>query len=214
MAADHDLDIPQPSGVIGHDHHPTNGVGEDVAPKDERLPGPAGPQEERTYTYDGESFPTERAMLTRFLDDYRAAERFGAIVLAEWVNVAQEPTIRRGLRTICAREQRHSELLADRLREIGGECRAELTKDLQDAARERLASPGLSDLEKLEGLFVCYADIETSVRPIRAVIAQIDQDLETKALLDRILDGEIATLRWLSATCGTLVATATRPRRE
>lgn len=191
----------------GEEHPPPcNGVGEGAPSDGSRASGNADQGGGHGYRYSGETFPTERDMLVRFLDDYRAAEAFGAVILTEWAGVAQEPVIRGGLRTISAREHRHSEMLADRLHEIGGACRAEVSDDLKEAARARLAARGPSDLEKLEGLLARYADIETAVQPIRAVMAQIDEDLETKAILGTILDEEIATLRWLSTTRGTLRA--------
>jgi hypothetical protein len=164
-------------------------------------PAPSGGNEAvRTYAYGGATFASEREMLVRFLDDFRAAERFGAVVLELWARVASDPVVRGGLRTICAREQSHAELLERRLRELGGECRAELDQDLQEAARARLASPTIADVDKLGEMIGRHADIESTVRPIRNVLAQIDHDRETRALVGTILDDEIATLRWLKAT--------------
>ena len=167
---------------------------------DEKAPA----QEPKIFVYDGETFTSERQMVTRFLDDFRAAESFGATVLAEWVDVARDPVVRGGLRAVCAREQRHSELLAERLLELGGQCSADLSRGLKEAARGALAAREVSDLEKLQTLVARYADVDTAVRPIRNVIRQIEDDLETKALLRAILDEEIATLRWIATTCETL----------
>ena len=36
--------------------------------------------------------------------------------------------------------------------------------------------------------------------PIRQVIGQIEDDLETRSLLEGILEDELATIRWLHAT--------------
>jgi hypothetical protein len=158
----------------------------------------------RVYTYGGDTFSAEREMVVRFLDDFRAAESFGATVLALWAEVARDPLVRGGLRTLGAREQRHANLLADRLRELGAECRAELGRDLRDAARARLASTRISDLDKLEEMLARCADIDVAVKPIRDVLAQIEDDLETRELLRTILDEEIATLRWLATARRTL----------
>lgn len=154
----------------------------------------------KAYTYGGDTFATEHEMVVRFLDDFRAAESFGATVLGLWADVARDPVIRGGLRTICAREQRHANLLADRLRELGAECRAELGRDLRDAARARLASVTISDLDKLDEMLARCADVDVAVKPIRDVLAQIEDDLETRELLRTILDEEIATLRWMGTT--------------
>jgi hypothetical protein len=151
------------------------------------------------YSYNGEVFENERALLLRFLDDFSAAERFGSEVLALWVGVAQDPAVRGGLHTICGRERSHAALLAQRLEALGGSCTAELSPQLRNAARERLASIEVSDAEKLRDLVVRYPDVEAGVKPIRDVIAQIDDDVETKALLTTILEDEVATLRWMLA---------------
>lgn len=154
----------------------------------------------RTFVYRGAVLASERELLIRFLDDFRAAESFGATVLGLWADVATHPVVRGGLRTICAREARHGELLAERLQELGGECRAELDRDLREAARARLASTSVSDGEKLAEMVARYSDVDVAVQPMRDVLYQIEDDLETKALLQTILEEEIATLRWLKAT--------------
>jgi DNA-binding ferritin-like protein len=90
-------------------------------------------------------------------------------------------------------------LLARRLEALGGSCTAELSPELKNAARERLASIEVSDVDKLRDFVVRYPDIDAGVKPIRDVIVQIDDDLETKALLTTILEDEVATLRWMLA---------------
>jgi ferritin-like protein len=166
----------------------------------------------KAYIYNGTTFATEREMVARFLDDFRAAESFGGEVLALWADAAREPIVRGGLRNICARERNHGQLLAERLQELGAECRADLSTHLKEAARARLASTAVSDLEKLEDFVARCPNIEAAVRPIREVVAQIEDDLETKALLNTILDDEIATLRWMAATCEELAAAGSRAR--
>jgi hypothetical protein len=158
----------------------------------------------RRYRYRGEAVSTERELVTRFLDDFQAAEAAGAAVLSRWAAVARDPLVRGGLRALCARETRHGELLGQRLRELGAVCRATLDRDLTEAADTRLGSPETSDLEKLRALLACHADVDTMLGPIRDVIAQIDEDQETRALLAVILEEEVATLRWISATCRLL----------
>ena len=158
----------------------------------------------RVYRYDGDTFPTEREMLVRFLDDFRAAESFGATVLGLWADVARDPVILGWLQTIGAREQRHADLLAARLHTLGVECRAEIGRDLRDAARARLASTKVSDLDKLDEVMARCADVDMAVRPIRDVLAQIEDDRETRELLRAILEEEIATLRWMGTARRTL----------
>jgi hypothetical protein len=172
----------------------------------ESVAAPESAPTSTVYEYAGEAFASEREMLVRFLDDFRAAEVAGAAVLAVWGAIAQDPVVRGGLRAIAHRERRHGDLLAERLREIGGECRAALDPGLAEAAHERLASTTLSDAEKLAGLVACHADIDTALRPMRAVIARIAEDQETKALLSAIVDEEVLTLRWIASTGRRLAA--------
>jgi hypothetical protein len=152
------------------------------------------------YLYNGETFETERELVVRFLDDLRAAEGFGAEVLALWGRVAREPSIRGGLQKICSRERSHAELLAQRLEALGGTCTADLSEGLKVAARERFAAPEIPDVEKLRDVVMRYPDVEAGVKPIRDVISQLADDLETKALLATILDDEIASMRWMLGT--------------
>jgi len=156
------------------------------------------------------TFPGERELVVRFLDDLRAAESFGGEVLALWADAARDPRVRGGLRMICARERSHGELLARRLEELGSAPAAELGTDLKQAASERLASKEIPDLEKLRDFVARYPDIDAAVKPIRDVIAQIEDDLETKALLATIVDDEIATVRWMTATFKKLAAAGDR----
>jgi hypothetical protein len=215
MAADRDHDIRQllkayRSGLITEQlfEEQMRGLADDVDVEDgvdrgHEAAGDAGPsasQSTRTYSYNGGEFTSERALILRFLDDFRAAESFGACVLALWADVARHPMLRGGLRTICARERSHGELLQQRLQQLGGECTAELGPDLRRAAEQRLASAEVADVDKLKDVVARYPDIETAVKPIRDVIGQIEEDLETRALLSTILDDELATLRWMAAS--------------
>jgi hypothetical protein len=158
------------------------------------------------YLYNGETFETEQELVVRFLDDLRAAEDFGAEVLALWARVAREPSVRGGLQTICARERSHAELLARRLETLGGPRTADLGHGLKVAARERFASPEIPDVEKLRDFVARYPDVDAGVKPIRDVISQLVDDLETKALLATILDDEAASTRWMLATFKALSA--------
>lgn len=192
MASDHDAAIRQ---LI--DQHADGRVPDDRFEQEIRtLVTAAGPG----YLYGGESFDSERAMLVRFLDDFRAAEQFGSEVLALWVGVTKDPALRGGLHVISAREGAHAALLARRLEALGAACTADLSPQLKSAARERLASAEVPDIDKLRDFVVRYPDIETGLKPIRDIIAQIDDDLETRALLGAILDDEQATLRWMLGT--------------
>jgi len=174
----------------------TGDAGGDAAPR----------QSAKTYTYHGSIFSSERALVVRFLDDLRAAESFGAEVLALWAAATSDAVVSEGLRTVCSRERSHGELLAGRLQEIGGVPTAELSFYLRRATSENLASAEILDLEKVRDFITRYPDSDLMAKPIRDVIDQIEEDLETKALLSAIADDEVATHRWMSETFERLAA--------
>ncbi|GIW40468.1 MAG: hypothetical protein KatS3mg076_1045 [Candidatus Binatia bacterium] len=159
---------------------------------------------EKPLEYDGRSFPDERSMLLYLLDEYRAAEAFGAEAVGLWVEHCKLPGLRGGLRTICHREAAHAKLLAERLRELGGECRAEIPETVRSQACEALRSEAVSDLQKLQGAVAQLGGAGNKLAELRRVAENLIEDEETKSLLLTILDDEEATLRWLRETCAAL----------
>jgi len=168
----------------------------------------------KIYRYHGATFASERQLIARFLDDLRAAESFGAEVVARWAAVTRDPLVRGGLRTVCARERSHGELLARRLEEIGGACTEELSVGLKEAASTRLASSDVPDLEKLRDFVARYPGADAAVKPLRDVILQIEDDLETRALLGTIADDEIQTQRWMATTFTRLTGSSEEDKQS
>jgi len=158
----------------------------------------------KTYRVRERSFATERDMILHFLDEFRAGETFGGEVFALWYSVCRDPRIRGGLQVVREREAMHGRLLAARIATLGGRSQAALPEKFQTAARARLGSAEISDADKLADFVRRLPDAETAVAPIRAVIAQIDQDGESRALLENVLEDELATVRWFHAANGTL----------
>lgn len=161
----------------------------------------------RTYRVRDKTFTSERAMLRHFLDEFRAGETFGGEVFGEWCAVASDPRVRGGLVVVREREAMHGRLLARRLAEIGGEPRATLPEKFREAARALLASREISDADKIADFMRRLPSPEAAIAPIREVIAQIEEDGETRALLESILEDEAATVRWFHAT-GALLGVA------
>ena len=141
----------------------------------------------------------ERAWVTRFLDDLRAAETAGAEVFAAWVGACRLEGLRGGLRAIAEREAAHAELLAERLREMGEPCAALVDDGIRVEALERFGSEDVSDEEKLRLVLLRYPDDESASHPITRVLEQLDHDLETREILRLVADGEGATVAWLRA---------------
>lgn len=163
----------------------------------------------------GRLFANEREMVLHFLDELRAAETFGAIALGLWAEVTRDPGLRGGLRAISEREAMHGRVLGERLRALGGIPVATLPAEMRDAARARLGSPIVADAEKLRELIHHLPSIARATAPIREVLEQIEEDRETRALLESIVEDETATARWLLASAERLgVASPAREEDE
>jgi hypothetical protein len=143
-------------------------------------------------------------MVLHFLDEFRAGETFGGEVFALWYAVSPDPRVRGGLQVVREREAMHGKLLGARIVALGGKCQASLPEKFQTAARARLGSPTVGDAEKLADFVRRLPDVEAAVAPIRAVLAQIEEDCETRALLESILEDEMATVRWFHTTAAAL----------
>lgn len=166
------------------------------------MPTTAG----KTYTINGRAYASERKMLISFLDKFRAGELYASQVLPLWIDTCRIPELKGGLRTVCHREYMHSQLLEQRLRELGGELRASIPDDVQDKGRKHLGSTTVSDAEKLREFIARNPDVESAIKPIKDIICQIEDDLETKAVLQTLCDDEAATAGWLRAMCECLSA--------
>lgn len=166
--------------------------------------GPSHAAPARTYQVRDQSFASEREMVLHFLDQFRAGETFGGEVFALWYAVSPDPRVRGGLQVVREREAMHGKLLGARIVALGGKCQASLPDKFQTAARARLGSPTVSDADKLADFVRRLPDVEAAVAPIRAVLAQIEEDCETRALLESILEDEMATVRWFHATAAAL----------
>ncbi|MFQ5668541.1 MAG: hypothetical protein ACE5I7_19220 [Candidatus Binatia bacterium] len=159
---------------------------------------------DKTYTYNGRAYSSERKMVLSVLDGFRAAEAFGAESLQVWIACCQVACLRGGLRTICHREAYHARLLEERLKELGGECRAQIPEPLRHEALTGLASREVTDVLKLQGVLARTAGIQDATAALRAAVDQIEEDQETKHILLTILDDEAASTRWLRETCTQL----------
>lgn len=140
--------------------------------------------------------------VVRFLDDLRAAEAASADVLKAWIAVCTHDELRGGLRVIAEREAGHAELLAGRLRELGGPCTATLAEPVLAAALERFGSLAVADEEKLAQVLARYPDDSAVNRPITHLVEELEHDPETQELLRLIAEGEGSTFAWLRAYRG------------
>ncbi len=154
---------------------------------------------QKTYSYKGQTFGSERDMVMHLLDDYRCVEGFAAQYLGAWKGISKEACVTGGLRTVCGREQLHADLLEARLRELGGTPQCEV-------AQERLSemayygSEDHSDVEKLGKVASRLQDPEKVLQFLSEAIEQIEEDRDTRELLATILDDERSTIQWVLAS--------------
>lgn len=180
--------------VLEEQLHEIGVVGNAAAAPNGHAPEPA-----KVYRVRERTFATERDMVLHFLDEFRAGETFGGEVFALWYSVCRDPRIRGGLQVVREREAMHGKLLAARIAALGGHSQAALPEKFQTAARARLGSAEISDADKIADFVRRLPDAEAAVAPIRAVIAQIEQDCESRALLENVLEDELSTVRWFHA---------------
>jgi hypothetical protein len=135
------------------------------------------------------------ARVIDFLDAFQAAERAGAEAVRRWIGVCADARLRGGLRVIRARNAHHAVLAEARLRALGGRPAAQPSRDLA-ALCGVVADPGVSDRSKL-ALLVLRLPPADDAPLLASVRDAADDDAETRALLDAIVDDERTTVRWL-----------------
>jgi hypothetical protein len=135
-----------------------------------------------------------RAHLIETLDAFQAAERAGAEAVGRWIEFCAHGRLRGGLRVIRTRDRRHAALAERRLRELGGEPYARPSRDLA-ALCGVVADPGVSDRSKLVMLLSRFPDPASG--PLTALVQRVEDDPETRALLETISDDERSSLAWL-----------------
>ena len=128
------------------------------------------------------------------LDEFQAAERAGAEAVERWVPVCQDARLRGGLKVIRTRDRGHASLAEARLRALGGVPSARVGRELA-ALLAMLASPAVADRAKLTALLARFPGQLDD--PLANVVHQIDQDDETRSLLETIADDERTSLAWL-----------------
>lgn len=134
-----------------------------------------------------------REQLIALLDAFQAAERAGADAVGGWIRVCSDARLRGGLRVIGVRDRSHARLAEARLRELGGIPSAQVSRELA-ALCAVVADPGVSDRSKLAMLLERFPSAES---PLAGVVRRIDDDVETRAVLETIADDERASVAWM-----------------
>ena len=135
------------------------------------------------------------------LDEFQAAERAGAEAVESWVGVCRDPRLRGGLKVVRTRDLGHASLAEGRLRALGGVPSLRIGRELASLLA-MLASPDVSDRAKLAALLARFPGGLQD--PLADVVRRIEQDDETRSLLETIADDERASLAWLRRMSDTL----------
>lgn len=151
---------------------------------------------------------SERSQVLALLDELHAAESAGAAAMARWLEVARDPTLRGGLRTIAARDRAHGTLALERLRALGGTAER-VPSEARSALLRLVEAPDVPDEAKLRAVVARLPSDRTD--RVQEAAGRIVQDLETRALVETMGDEDRASLAWLHAMSeGTGEAAASR----
>ena len=155
----------------------------------------------------GKSYKSEREAIIAFIDRVRVAESNAGVAFANWANVCKTDCIRSGLRMIAERESYHGRIFEQRLRDLGAECRAEVSEESRKFS-QMVSDPNIADNEKLLRFNKLVSDPVAATNPICEFAAMIKDDLETKEALTLFHADELSSTKWLNYACGALNAPA------
>jgi bacterioferritin (cytochrome b1) len=159
----------------------------------------------RGYTYNGQSHATEREMIMHLLDEFRCGENFASEYLNRWIEVSDQECVKGGLRAVQQRETYHAQILEARLRELGGVPQCTVPQERRDKELPFYASSEKKDAQKLLSIAERIGgDPAVVLKPITDVIAQIQEDQQSKELLRSLVDDEMSSVKWLMEACKTL----------
>jgi len=159
------------------------------------------------FTAFGMSFASEREAIIDLIDKIQVAESCAGVALSNWAKTCAIPALRGGLKMIAEREAFHGRVLSQRIRDLGGECKAALDPFSMES-EACLADPNLTDLEKLTNLVERNGDPTTLIRPVLDFADLLTEDLESAEILKLYYADEISSGNWLRDMCRTLTAQA------
>jgi hypothetical protein len=155
----------------------------------------------------GKSYDSEREAVIAEIDRFRAAESQAGEAFRAWAQQCTTDCIRSGIRMISERESYHGRIFENRLRDLGAECRANVSEE----TRQFLAcvsDPKISDNEKLLRFNALVKNVDAVFKPLCDFAESIKDDLETKEALKLFVEDEMSTTKWLKYACAALNAPA------
>ncbi len=156
----------------------------------------------------GKTFSSERLAVGEILDRFRVGEAHGEVVFSEWSKLCTTDCIRSGIRMIAEREGYHARIFERRMRDLGLECKAEVTEASRKIG-EYLSDGNVSDKEKLLYVSSLVPDIDAFFKPMLDLVENIQDDLESKELFRLHVQDELSTAKWLQYASDTLNGPAT-----
>jgi hypothetical protein len=145
----------------------------------------------------GGIYTSEQDAIAHVIDRFRVEESAGGMLFGAWADQCKIPELRGGLRVIAERESYHGRIFERRLKDLGRECRAELTDPSGSDLARCLVDPDVADTAKLKRFNDFIGDAGVTTRPIRDFGDAIAEDVETKAALKLFVEDEFSTIRWL-----------------
>jgi hypothetical protein len=155
----------------------------------------------------GKTYANEREAVVAFLDRARVAESNAGVAFAEWAKQCQTDCIRSGIRMIAERESYHGRIFAQRLAELGAECKAQVTEESRQFAA-CVSDAKMTDNEKLLRFDALVSDPDSILKPIADFAESLKDDLETKEALKLFVQDELSSTKWLKYACAALNASA------
>jgi hypothetical protein len=151
----------------------------------------------------GVQFASEREAIIDLMDKIRVAEACAGDALASWAKTCTEPALRGGLAMIAEREAYHGRILARRIEELGGQCKASLDP-FSVETEACILDPALDDRAKLIRLVERGGDPKTLLGPVSTFAELLTDDLESKEILKLYYADEISSGYWFIETCRAL----------
>ena len=155
----------------------------------------------------GKTYKSERDAIVSFLDKARVAESNAGVAFANWVKACKTDCIRSGLKMISERESYHGRVFEGRLRELGAECRAEVSEESRNFAA-CVSDPNMPDNEKLLRFAALVPDADAAIKPLFDLAESIKEDMETKEAIRLFAEDELSSTKWLRYACAALNAPA------
>lgn len=151
----------------------------------------------------GKTYGNEREGVAAMLDRFRAGEANGQAAFQAWEKLCTTDCIRSGIRMITEREGYHARIFERRMRDLGVECKAQVTEASRKIT-DYLGDPNISDNQKLLYLNSLAPDIEAFFKPVCEISENIMDDLESKELFKLYVQDELSSAKWLQYACEAL----------